>query len=47
MRGWVSMLRHRIRYVFDADYRADCIADELSRRIGQRVAKTINASFSD
>ena len=47
MRGWVIMLRHRIRYALDADYRADCIADEVSRRIGQRIAKTINACFSD
>jgi hypothetical protein len=62
MRGWISTLRHRIRYAFDADYRIECIADAVELRlqptieagvrdeidhIGQRVAKTISASFSD
>lgn len=32
-----SGLKHRIRYLLDADYRISCIADEVTRRLDQRL----------
>lgn len=41
----MTKLRHRLRLIFDPQYRVVCTADELERRISARVAKTLRGDL--
>jgi hypothetical protein len=45
MRALIKSLRHHIRYAFDADYRIECIADAVERRLQPQIGAEVRGEL--